>query len=222
MALNVTLLDLRTQVRDRADIKHSTFCTDTEINTYINSAYAELYDMLVKATEDYYVQSASLVYNGAVDLMPLPNDFYKLNGVDYFLNGILQPMDKFVFEDRNKYVYNTNVVRYRIIKNDLVLKPMPSAQTVTIWYTPAITLMALDADTVDGVNGWEDWIVLDASIKCMMKEESDVSMLLAEKQGLEKRIKEMSRNRDQGKPDRVTDVTGSRIPSFFLGDDSWV
>lgn len=222
MALNVTLLGLRTQVRDRADVKHSTYVTNSEINTYINSAYAELYDMLVKSTEDYYIKSASIVFNGSVDTMALPSDFYKLNGIDYSLNGITQPMEKFVFQDRNKYVYNTNVVRYRIVKDSIVLKPMPSAQTITIWYTPAITVLAADGDLVDGVNGWEDWIVLDATIKCMLKEESDVSMLLAEQNGLSKRIKEMAINRDQGKPDRVTDVTGSRIPAFYLGDDSWV
>jgi hypothetical protein len=222
MALNVTLLDLRTQVRDRADVKHSTFVTDTEINSYINSAYAELYDMLVKSTEDYYIVSAPIVFNGAVDKVALPSDFYKLNGVDYSINGIVQPMEKFVFQDRNKYVYNTNVVRYRIVKDSIVLKPLPAAQTITIWYTPSITPLTSDGDTVDGVNGWEDWIVLSAAIVCLIKEESDVSMLLAEQAGLSKRIKEMSINRDQGKPERVTDVTGSRIPAFYLGDDSWV
>jgi hypothetical protein len=222
MALNVTLLDLRTQVRDRADMKYSTFCTDDEIDTYINSAYAELYDMLVESTEDYYVISDTIACDGIADNFALPDNFYKLNAVDYTLSGNLQPMEKFMFEDRNKYVYNTNIIRYRIVGNKIFFKPLPAAQTITIWYTPAITPLAVDADEVDGVNGWEDWIVAAAAMQCLVKEESDVSVLMAELSGMKDRIKAMARNRDQGRPDRVTDVTGSRIPHFFLGDESWV
>jgi hypothetical protein len=222
MALNVTLLQLRNQVRQRADMVYSTFVTNEEINTFINSAMTELYDKLVAASEDYFIKSASIVTDGVNDTFSLPSDFYKLNGVDCSLNGIDQTMEKFVFEDRHKYLYNTNLVRYRIIKNSIVFKPKPSAQTITIWYTPAVVLLSSDTDVFDGVNGWEDFIVCDATIKCLMKEESDVTILLAEKQGIEQRIDAMKKNRDQARPDRVTDVTGLRGSAFFLGDESWV
>jgi hypothetical protein len=222
MALNVTLSSLRAQVRDRADMKHTTFCTDSEINGYINSAYAELYDLLVDATEDYYVKSGTISCDGINDSFSLPSDFYKLNGVDYRLGGAAQPMEKFVFEDRNKYINNGTIIRYRIVGSKIFFKPLPSAQTITLWYTPAITLLSADGDTVDGVNGWEDYIVCDAAMKCLIKEESDVMVFIAEKKDLEKRIEAMSRNRDQGRPDRVTDVTGSKIPYYYLGDDAWL
>jgi hypothetical protein len=222
MASNVTLLSLRTDVRDRADMKHSTFCTDTEINGYINSAIKELYDKLVEATEDYFITSDTIATDGTTDTYALPADFYKMNGVDYSVNGIDQPMERFVFEDRHKYIYNTNIVRYRIINNNIVFKPVPSAQTITIWYTPVYTSLSNDNDTFDGINGWEDFVICDAAIKCLMKEESDVSVLMVEKQQIEERIEAMKKNRDQGRPDRVTDVTGLRIPTIFLGDESWV
>jgi hypothetical protein len=222
MAANVTLLELRTQVRDRADMKYTTYCTDTEINGYINSAIQELYDKLVEATDDYYVTSATITTDGINDTFDLPTDFYKLNGVDYSLNGILQPMEKFVFEDRHKYIYNTNLVRYRLRSNKIMFKPTPSAQTMTIWYTPVFAKLVNDTDEFDGINGWEDFVVCDATMKCLMKEESDVTMLLAEKKGIEDRIDAMKKARDQGRPDRVTDTTGLRVPTLFLGDESWV
>lgn len=64
----------------------------------------------------------------------------------------------------------------------------------------------------DGVNGWEEYIVVDAAMKCLQKEESDVSVLMAEKSALKQRIEAMASNRDAGKPERITDVNAQNFP----------
>ena len=50
-----TLATLRNRVRQRADMENNNFVSDSEVNQYINSSYAELYDLLVAKFEDYYV-----------------------------------------------------------------------------------------------------------------------------------------------------------------------
>src|SRR6267154_4869745 len=105
----VTLGSLRTQVRQRADIVNSQFITDTELNGYINASYAELYDLLVqKYGDDYYVKSPpySFVTDGTSQFYALPDDFYKLLGVDLALatsQDSFVTISQFGFRDRNRY-----------------------------------------------------------------------------------------------------------------------
>lgn len=79
-------------------------------------------------------------------------------------------------------------------------------------YTPVFSGSATFAfeptdTTIDGVNGWEEYIVVDAAIKCLQKEESDTTVLERQKAGLLARIEAEAANRDAGAPATVTDVT---------------
>lgn len=219
MALTVTLSSLREQARQRADMVNSRFILDDEWNTYINSAYTELRDLLITQGADWFVESQVLNLTGAQDYIEIPDNVYKLVGIDYSLGGEQYPMQKFIFADRFKYKWNSNVLRYRIVGGRIEFRPQPAAQAITLWYVPPTTLLQSDSDEVDGVNGWEDYIIVDAAIKALLKEESDVTALMAEKQGLTERISMLGASRDQQFPERVTDVTGMNYPdAYWLGD----
>lgn len=71
-----------------------------------------------------------------------------------------------------------------------------------------------DADRFDGIHGWEEYVVLDAAIRALTKEESDPSPLYAEKQEIVQRINEMADSRDKGSPKRLVDVTGGWANMF--------
>jgi hypothetical protein len=66
--------------------------------------------------------------------------------------------------------------------------------------------LVLDADTFDGISGWEEYIVVDAAIKMLNKEESDVGVLSKEKDRLVLRITAASANRDIAEPEPIADV----------------
>lgn len=73
----------------------------------------------------------------------------------------------------------------------------------------------LGFDTViDGVSGWEDWVVLDAAIKMGTKEETDTSALERQKSAIGSRIATLRLNRDQGTPNQITDI--DRLNNPFL------
>ena len=59
---------------------------------------------------------------------------------------------------------------------------------------------SLFATTFDGISGYEDLVVLDAAIKCMVKEESDPSALMAQRTEWMDRINEAAANRNAGDP----------------------
>ena len=86
--------------------------------------------------------------------------------------------------------------------------PTPSSGTYRMYYAPAYTTLSIDSDTVDGVNGWEEFIVLDSAIKCLIKEGSDHDDLLRERQMMLNRVDEMGGNKKLG-PFRITDVKGA-------------
>ena len=77
---------------------------------------------------------------------------------------------------------------------------------------------------VDGVSGWEEYIVADAAIKCLEKEESDTSVQMAQKQALLLRIEAAAENRDAGAPQVVSDTRNAngRWGGMGLGlGDNW-
>lgn len=219
----MTLAEIRTQARQRADMVASQFVTDAELNGWINSSVAELYDLLVqKYGDDYFVELYTFTTAGNVDRYALPADFYKLLGVDLFQTGssadqgaiTLRP---FTFAERNRYsTANSQTwlgltnLRYRLSGSTLWLTPTPQGeQTLRLWYVPRVVPLVNDSDVADGVSGWLEYVVVDVAIKMLQKEESDVSILLAQKGALIQRIESAAENRDAGNPATVADVQGT-------------
>ena len=216
----LTLAQLRTATRQRSDMVNSQFVTDPEFNSYINQSYFELYDLLVsKYGDNYYVAPPHIITtDGTNYLYNLPTNpkLYKLLGVDLALSNqqdsyvTIRP---FEFIDRNRYAvpnfqsfYGLTNLRYRLNGNQIWFTPIPAAnQTIRLWYIPRMNELVLDTDTVDGISGWTEYIIVDAAIKAMQKEESDVSALMAQKQMLIKRIDAMAESRDAGSPAKVSD-----------------
>ena len=223
--MTTTLAELKTRARERADQTNSTFISDSELLSYINSSYAELYDILVSRFEDYYTTSVTFSIASG-NSYSLPSDFYKLRGVDYNISGDnYVTLQKFNFHDRNGRNPNTslfvdrglygNKLRYRVLANELILEPSESAVgNYKLWYIPTYTRLASDSDTVDGINGWEEYIVVDVAIKMLSKEESSTTHLDTEKEALLKRIRDMAQNRDANAPERIADV--------YVEDSEWL
>lgn len=224
MARNVTLLELRTQARQRANMENSQFITDSELNSYINNSCTELYDLLIAKYEDYHATTANIPIVVGTDSYALPTDFYKLLGVDLVVDaqGNAVTLKPFMFAERNAYRFTPtwNVVglaylRYHMIDSNIRFVPVPnSPQTVKLWYIPALTKLSADADVLDGVSGWEEYVIVDAAIKMISKEEGATDALMIQKEALKKRIEMMAANRDPGSASRVSDTT-KRLPWEF-------
>lgn len=85
--------------------------------------------------------------------------------------------------------------------------PTPAGnQIMRIWYIPRLTQLVQDTDIMDGVSGWTEYVIVDAAIKALQKEESDVSALMVQKEALIKRIEESAANRDAGQPDTISNT----------------
>lgn len=241
----VTVTSAIAAIRQRCDMVNSQFITDAELIGYIAASHYELYDVLVqKFGNDYFVGTPyEFQTDGVNERYALPDGsttyhlpdgvthapaVYKLLGVDlqltYTPDGWVS-LRPFTFQERNRNVltnvstvYGVTNLRYRLNGDYLWFTPMPAGgQTVRIHYVPRLTAVTAGADTIDGVSGWEEYIITDCCIKALAKEESDPSVFMAQKAALLKRIEAAAENRDAGAPATVADT----YRNGYFGQGGW-
>jgi len=213
----ITLEEIQLQARQRADMVNSEFISDGELTSYINNSISELYDILCEAySAEYYVTSEEGTTVTDQADYDLPSDFYELKAVDIKLdNATWVNVARFNFNERNWRsdtqpwtIAGVANVRYRLVGNQLKFSPAPDGGVLyRVWYVPVATKLVNPTDELDDLNAYSEYVIVDAAIKMMQKEESDVSVLLLQKQALEKRIRDKSQNRDAAQAGTISDVT---------------
>lgn len=229
MSLTVSLTSLINQVQILAD-NHR--LTTTQITLFVNQGYTMLYDKLTDAMGADYNLSITTFNTSTTStyaFSTIAPDFYKLRGVDVQFQGTQYlPLKPFIWKDRNAYTnaYATfgqfpgTYLRYRVQGATLVFTPTPTTvNQIRLSYTPAPTLMSSGTDTIDGVSGWEQYIVNHAAIQCLINEETDASQIMAQQAQIEARISKMAQNRDTGEPTRV--AAASDCDDFPFGFGGW-
>ena len=201
---------------------NSTFVTDAEVSSLVNEGIAGLYNLLIETRgQEYYAKD--FVFSTVINqtLYDLPDDFYQLLDVTAIINnnnvykllryqmadmailraaGASSPAELPKYRLRGDFNGTTNVAQMSIL-------PIPTqVYAIALYYVPAPISLALDTDTCDGISGFEEWVVLDAAIRCLQKEESDVTWLIGEREKIEGRIRSQRDNRDAGDAPRVQNV----------------
>lgn len=216
---NVTLTNLILQTRQRCDIENATArFTDAEITNYLNDSYAEFYDLVREAYgADYYMATTTPVNTvPGTELYSIPADFLAVNTVDIQLAPNIRISGRRYSQADRNHLRNLPLspiawtrftpVWYRLKGQNISFLPIPAgAYTFTIDYVPTPTRMTAPSSTIDDVNGWSEYIVLDAAAKCMRKDQDFemVQSLESAKAGLAERIRKMAPERDQGLPSKV-------------------
>lgn len=233
-----TLGNLILEAQQRCNKENSQFYTPQELASMGSQSYKELYDIMIqKFGDDYFIANPfTYTTSGTIDTIsqqstyPLPPDFYKLARVEVALNPgdpnswvTLRQFDAIqanLWNFPNVYTfYGITNLRYRLWGGNLNIVPIPSAgQTIRILYSPRPNQLINSTDTVDAISGWEEYIVVDMCIKMLVKEESDPTPFLVQKQALLKRIEEAAENRNVGEPQTVSD---SKLRNFAWSDDNW-
>lgn len=222
----ISLAELRLQARQRSDQEKSKLVKDSELTSYINSSIGELYDLLCEAygSEYFTIESSSFFTDGTNFSYALPTDMYELKGVDMRVaNQDWITLQQFNFNERNRYgdtgrFTGIENIRYRLVGNNIRFNPLPDANTeYRLWYVPFPAQLVNDTDTLDGLNSYQEYVIVDAAIKMMQKEESDVSVLMAQKMALQKRIVDKAANRNAAQSGTITDVYGEAYDLLSSG-----
>ncbi len=227
--MNLVRLDtLRTAARNRSNTLVDQNVTDPEVTGMVNDSIGEFYDILVMANEDYILKQWPIATASGTSTYGLAPDHYVTRGVDAQLQAGSQPVtvNRFDFEDRNKYGYVPLPVAgvspqaasfmYKEENNTIVLIPgnvLASGIPLNVWYYPVPAPLAADSDTFDFVAlGWNDYVAVDVAIKIKDKQESDCTVLMAQKEALKQRIRARAGRRNQTQPHRmVSSLRGGRM-----------
>lgn len=215
-----TLGNLRLECQQRTDRVTSDNITPQEWNSMIDKSRKELYDLVTEAygSNYYLAEPYSWTTSQNLQLYPLPDNFYKSVLVEIALNpsdpNSWITLSQFEFAQKNLYnypnqytMYGITNIRYRIMGENLMVVPIPQAnQTIRMWLVPRPSQLINDTDIVDGISGWEEYIVADVCIKALAKNEDDATIFIGQKQGLLKRIQDIANTRNIGDPQRVTDT----------------
>jgi hypothetical protein len=229
---------LRYQAQLKSDKLNSLYLTPDEWNININKSAFELFDVLqTKYGEDFFLASPYTISTTGAKNYPLPDGsasfavggitppaVYKMVGVDCGVsvgNNAWVTLPRYNWIDRNRFVYpqlQANALgvfnlSYRQMGNQLFFIPNPSAgQYIQIWYTPIMTMLLQDTDMLGfSISGWDEYVVIDAAIKALTKEESfeQAASLKQDKAAMLERIETTAANRDVGQPNTVSDTRGN-------------
>jgi hypothetical protein len=201
MARAVSLQSIVDKARILADMKSSNFISNAEALALVNDCFCELYDELVGSYEDYYSATETLTLTTGTNEYDLPDDFYKMIGVDFQVNNdayiTLRPYQN---AERN-VTLTTNVT-------------IPSG-SLRLRYVPAPPIFTDLATEVDGVAGWDRLMTLSLAIDFLNAEESDTTALQAKYDRTLKRIRDMANPRDTGMAFRISDIYRPNIQMVY-------
>lgn len=221
MASSVTLAQLRLDARLYADQRPgsaTSFITEPELTRLVNTKVRQLYDLLVEARgSDYYANEATIAIVAGTSRYSLPSDFYQLSSatLEWASNEheLLFPVGSVRERIHYEGVLPQNAWSryspkgYRLRASQLEFLPTPTGTvTCRLQYVPVYTDMALDADTFDGINGWEKMVALGVAMEMRAIEKrpsSDLASMYAEQLA---RIDALKSERDAEAPKEVVDV----------------
>lgn len=209
----VTLTMLRNRVRERVDMVGSSFITDTNtsLDAWINEANQKLHGMLVDAYGEEYASSESTFTTTTATDYAVAGSFFKLYGVELYDHGSWRTLLPYTRAERNTYrntqTIGWHVPRYKLVGNYIRILPAPSAGlSGKILFAPNAATLASGTDTVEYPNGWDRFIVVDAAIQALAKEESSASALITERDMIKREIELAKELRDLSAPGQVTDI----------------
>lgn len=188
MSRTVTRANLRSRITQLANIENDPNFATSELNALINLHTPAVHDMLVAAGQyiaastDFSVVAGTIAYALPADFLSMENVWVQESS-DY-----RRPLDP--IQDRQRQHYRSPT----------------QACTVTMEYCTTAPEFDDDADTFDGVDGFDELVSARCARDILVKREGDVSAVMAIIQSTEKRIRSFVTQRHRGGPKMIVDV----------------
>lgn len=224
-----TLAQLREMVRQRADVENGgKHVDDAEVDTYINAAVEHCHSMLVDGTDGtLFAKNASGLTKLGTNSYQLPSDFSQLVSLDVKSGGTYLRSNQADPQDYAQLTLNAyggsnhyhHLLRWNTAqgRGELFIFPAPTNTIdIAVQYIPEPPVLAADSDTLNWPTFWYQWVVLDAAIQISIKEESDPSALMAEREKTEKRVRDHIRAMTPTRVKQIRRVRGGYYDRFRL------
>lgn len=244
------LADLRLAAQQRCDRVNASTITTAEWNSLVNSSAAALYRIIGQTYEDYNVQQYPFTLNGNIGGNTLQVGtgsgvpaFDKLRHISRIVVAsgqggvatyapVLRCDSLMEFDELSApvlmpyYGSLTQRVKYMLMGQTIEIRPAASAgASYVLYYIPSYQKLVQDTDTIDSTfmntNGADEYIVLDVAIKALVKEESDPTLLMADRERVKAEILVQFAQRDDNMPGRIVDAKRARMSVGYGGGWGW-
>lgn len=221
-----TLTQLILETRQKADMEYfNQHITDSEITGYLNQSIRDLFDLVVDHGDHTWIPTTEVVSIASATGTYSLNSAYKLLGM-FFPQGSkwirVKPLsprealekaspDLDFTPERSRYLVTGRAFSSNL---GLIVETYPRAPSGTAAIFRIIaqpTTLVSGSDNMYFPNGWGEYVVTDAAIKCLEKEESSTSALTARREMLRARIIGASATLDRVEPRVVTDVSSATL-----------
>lgn len=214
-----------------ADYENSEFFNIPELENFFKAGYQEFYDLIVDTLEDYFIADPveTTTTNNEVDLATVIPDFYRLAGIDRKISSTeFVTLEEFNFRERNFLNSQTDInnyrydkeYKYRLLGNKIKLintgSTVPQSLDLKIWFIPNATIPANLGDTVDGFNGWDEYVMLFMVKRMKIRTEEDYSGVQADLDVFGGRIQKLARKRNRNKTRTITNVRKVRTRNGYI------
>ncbi len=224
MGRSVLASEIISRGRFAADAQNDTSITDAWLYLQATALVAKLWDIIIasglggEGVKTVYLTSVSGQQNYALsDAIwatteggsgAYMTDFYKVKTL-YVNdgNGLYRPVSR----------TNPN--------EEYALKAPTTAMSLKLCYVPVAPVWVTGAESFDGINGYEEWIVQGLAYAIKVKHQDDGGPHKGQQREIEDGIK-MSANRDEGEPPRVirrraTARWAARVLPYTGGVGAW-
>lgn len=224
----VTLAELKQRALLRADMANSSFISDSEAEEYVLGSMGELYDLIIEnGGHEVFVRSGAVLSvpgTSTYSVVPFdPIQVYKILDVTIPWDGKERRLRKASFHDRFRHqglgTGWTHWSQIRYVENGvdnsgnrrIQFFPTPqSVHNLTVYFLPVPDKLFGTNPEILGsfqsFSGWTEYVVVDAAMKMLEKEESDTRNLQVRKALLTDRIRHQAQHMNHGDGDTVRDV----------------
>lgn len=204
MGRTITLAELRQAILVRGGWEGSRDLTADVLNEFVNQAVVKVWRLLVRKGGDYCTQRATLTTTPGQQSVTVgwPTAFQKLRKLELLEGGEYTRLRPTTLDASHRFAQATGrAYRYWIEGSALYLAPTPTvADTLRLFYIPYAERMVNDGDTFDGINGYEELVILLGKLQCEARQEMDTSETRADITEALTDIRADAEDRDNAEP----------------------
>jgi hypothetical protein len=182
--MSITLTEMILHSKQRADMENGNFVSDDEWTHFINEEISDIYAQMVNVDDGELFASPSPTLAQIGDnAFQLPSDFLRLVDVNIYTNSRWVPAyeadpqeyfqlltDNYTGKYQTSYFLKLNLAQDRY---ELFLFPAPDNTDLGVRYLPAAEVLSLGSDTLNWPSNWHQAVEAGAAAKALIKEESD-------------------------------------------------
>jgi hypothetical protein len=212
-----TLSDLRSRVRSKADVEgYVDRHPNSAVDQYINNSWRKLYGKLSIAHLLKNQLNGVISASGASSYS-LPDDFFAMYGVfEEFPGGGHRELNMHNPQTRpfGRPGVSGTALSYATAEVDgdhyIEFYPQPDSGTYVYVYVPEPNTLVSDSDTIYGALAYDEYVVLDAAIQILERDDLPIDTLQMRLLMLEQQIDAAQASRDLLQSSHIHDIYGNR------------